>query len=201
MDNTESLLTHAATVATGDAPVNYHVGPHCDRAISYPMRMRGGLSVPDGVSEYVRMLIRQWQREGKSLSEIGKTLEISKTQVINVRDETRGVGPRLERTVAQLLHKGSFDALRKEARKFAPQASERDSYPERASALRRLAGLLYPEVEERLRERRLRPGARASELAWIRMAVTEQERAELEDRPAPPKETEEPGKPHLKPGS
>lgn len=199
MNNTESLLTHGYTVATGNLPVNCHSGPPPDRTVSYPLRMRGGLSVPDGVSEYVGTLIRRWQNDGKSLGDIGKLLQISKTQVINVRDGTRGVGPRLERRVAELVHKGSYDSLRKEARKFAPDAVETDSYPERASALRRLAGLLYPEVEQRLRARQLRPGVRTTELDWIRMAAADQEQAEWLERPTP-EPREKPAKRPAKPG-
>jgi len=94
----------------------------CDMA--QPKAPRGSKSAPLEVTKMVREWIREQERAGRKPGDIAAELGVTRTQVVNVRDETRGVGSKMEEGFAQVRFNGSLDALRRAARGETPAQSE-----------------------------------------------------------------------------
>lgn len=79
-----------------------------------PARMASRRELPAYITAYVARLIREWERAnpGVAMERLAAKLHISRAQVLNVRDGTRGAGHRLEEAMAKMYHGGSVDALR-----------------------------------------------------------------------------------------
>lgn len=93
---------------------------------------RGSKSAPLAVTQMVREWIREQERAGRKPGEIAKELGVTRTQVVNVRDETRGVGAKMEEGFARVRFGGSIDTLRRVARGEsvgAPTQSEQTYIP------------------------------------------------------------------------
>jgi hypothetical protein len=86
----------------------------CDMA--QPKAPRGSKSAPLEVTKMVRKWIREQEQLGRKPGEIAAELGVTRTQVVNVRDETRGVGSKMEEGFARVRFNGSLDALRQAAR-------------------------------------------------------------------------------------
>lgn len=76
----------------------------------------GTQSVPAEVTALIRDHIKAREKAGATGDDLAAELTVSRTQVINVRDGTRGAGPKMERALAELKYGGSVDALRRAAK-------------------------------------------------------------------------------------
>lgn len=118
-----------------------------------------GSSAPIEVSAFIRSRIEEIHATGKTYDQIAAHLGVSKTQVLNVRDSSRGAGRKLETAFARVYHGGSIDDLRKVAAEFYRTTEQRERGPRRGEPCPTLAHVL-----EMLGDR-VSPEARASVLA------------------------------------
>lgn len=118
-----------------------------------------GPSAPIEVSAFIRSRIEEIHAQGKTYDQIAAHLGVSKTQVLNVRDSSRGAGRKLETAFARVYHGGSIDDLRKVAAQFYRTTEQPERGPRRSEPCPTLAHVL-----EMLGDR-VSPEARASVLA------------------------------------
>lgn len=146
---------------------------------------------PDAISEEeAAELARFAERLREAAADAGFTQTGLETEMISRGWVSKGyfsrvfrghhrVGPERMAQIAMLAHV-NFDWLAtgrgsKTADTAEPMVSDDDEqYPKRASALRRLRGLLSYQVTEKIREIRLGPSADIAESEWIRWALEEQ---------------------------
>lgn len=95
--------------------------------------MRSRRELPAYITDYIAHLIREWE-ETRSMTKLATKLRISRTQLINVRDGSRGAGNALVEAVAKQFHGGSLDALRDAARALAEGEGRPIEEPEASPA-------------------------------------------------------------------
>lgn len=76
----------------------------------------GNLSVDNAVVVVVRDWIRAQERAGLNGGQIAKLLKCTRTSIVNMRDTSRGVGPKIEQNFADLLYGSDVGALRRAAK-------------------------------------------------------------------------------------
>lgn len=133
------------------------------------------VQAPSAVDLYLQSFLQEnggWRAYAKTYAEIAERVGVSKPQVLNLKTGTRGAGPETEAGFARLLCNGSVDALRELAKqRFGVVADYVDRYPARASAIKRLIGLLPPAVAEQLRSEQHKEAESWTEDDWLREAL------------------------------
>ena len=115
----------------------------------FGMAQGQGKKAPEAVTQMVRDWIRDMMRAGEKPAAMAKRLGVTRTQLVNVRDGTRGVGTKLEEGFARERYGGSVDALRRAAMGLAPVGTQTvivdDRYESRIRAVRAARLLGYEE--------------------------------------------------------
>ena len=140
-----------------------------------------GKKAPDAVTDMIRRWLREQERAGKKPAEIARGLGVTRTQIVNVRDGTRGVGTKLEEGFARERFGGSVDALRRAAMGLAPVGTRTiivdDRYESRPRAAEAARLLGYEEEAiDRVLGMRLDADDDPGSEFWLDMIRTEDRR-------------------------
>jgi len=132
-----------------------------------------GIASPSEVDFFLRDFLKkggEWKRYASSYEALASRVGVSKPQVLNVKEGSRGAGPETETGFANLLAGGSVDELRRMARAFCEKHgldAKPDRYPARAALLRRLNGVLPSDVAAELQSEGHKEAEQWGEADWL----------------------------------